>query len=77
MVLEQAVAEGFVGNLDECERCLDEFFRSGCVPDDLAGFSTSAMAHTWTGYVLQHRGCVKEAVEFVARAEEIAVAANG
>ncbi len=32
-----------MGNLDECERALDEFFRGAPVRDDLTGFSTSAL----------------------------------
>ena len=54
-VFDLAVAAGFVGNLDECERALDEFFRGAPVRNDLAGWSTSALAHAWRGSVLQNR----------------------
>jgi tetratricopeptide (TPR) repeat protein len=71
-----AVAAGFVGDLDECERALDEFFRGPPVRNHLTGFSTSALAHAWRGYVLQHRGCMKEAAESFERAQELAASAD-
>jgi hypothetical protein len=35
---ELVTAEGFVGNLDECERALDEFFRSPASRSDLTSY---------------------------------------
>jgi tetratricopeptide (TPR) repeat protein len=74
--LELATAEGFVGNLDECQRGLDQFFRAASSPDKIAGYSTSAMAHTWCGYVLQYKGHMEKAAEHFARAQEISAAAG-
>jgi ATP/maltotriose-dependent transcriptional regulator MalT len=68
--------EGFVGNLDECGRALDEFFRGAPVGSDSIGFASSAIAHSWRGYVLLYRGCMEEAAESVARAQELAASAD-
>ena len=59
--LQLAVAEGFVGNFDECDRALDEFFRGPPVRNDVMGYSPSAIAHDFRGYVLKCRGRMEEA----------------
>jgi len=72
-----ACAEAFVGNFDDCERALDEFFR--CTPGGGEVESVSfqlATAHTFRGHVLQHRGRMEEAAGSFARAQEIAAAAD-
>ena len=68
----QAVAEGFAGNFDACERALDEFFR--CTPGggEVSVSFQLAVAHTWRGEVLQHRGRMEEAAGRFAQAEAIA-----
>ena len=73
---ELAVAEGFVGNLDDTERALDDFFRRAPGRSDVTGFYPPALAHTWRGYVLQHRGRMKEAAGSFARGQELAAAAD-
>jgi class 3 adenylate cyclase/tetratricopeptide (TPR) repeat protein len=76
---ELATAEGFVGNLDDCERGLDEFFRSAHSRSDLTGYSSyspQALAHTFRGHVLQHRGRMEEAAGSFARAQELAASAD-
>jgi tetratricopeptide (TPR) repeat protein len=74
---ERAAAEGFAGNLDDCERTLDEFFCGAPGGGELSSVSFQlALAHTWRGHVLQHRGCMEEAAGSFARAEEIAAAAD-
>jgi len=71
-----AVAEGFVGNLDECERALDEFFRGAPVPNDSIGLASPAIAHSCRGYVLLYRGRLEEAAEGLSRAQQLAASAD-
>jgi class 3 adenylate cyclase/tetratricopeptide (TPR) repeat protein len=72
----QAVAEGFVGNFDACERALDEFFRGTPGGGEVSVSFQLAVAHTWRGEVLQHRGRMEEAAGSFARAQELAAAAD-
>jgi class 3 adenylate cyclase/tetratricopeptide (TPR) repeat protein len=72
----QAVAEGFAGNFDACERALDEFFRGTPGGSEVSVSFQLAVAHTWRGEVLQHRGCMEEAEGYFAQAQEIAAAAD-
>jgi class 3 adenylate cyclase/tetratricopeptide (TPR) repeat protein len=74
--IELAFAEGFVGNLDECERGLEEFIRSGAGRSDLTGYSAYVLAHTWRGEMLQHRGRMEEAAVSFARGRELAESAE-
>ncbi len=71
-----AVVEGFVGNFDECERALDEYFRGAPVRNDSIGFASPAIAHSWRGYVLLYRGCMEEAAESLSRAQQLAASAD-
>src|SRR3989454_6185521 len=73
--LDLVAAEGFVGNFDDCERDLDEFFRSAPGPIDLpaySGFAPHAFAHAWRGEILKQRGCMEEAAVSFARGRDIA-----
>jgi tetratricopeptide (TPR) repeat protein len=74
--LNLAIAEGFVGNVGECERALDEFFRSARVADDSTGWFAPAIAYGWRGTALQYGGHLQEAAEAFARAQELAATAD-
>jgi class 3 adenylate cyclase/tetratricopeptide (TPR) repeat protein len=74
--VQLAIAEGFVGNLDECDRGLDEFFRSTPSRGGSDFFSTPLPAHIWRGEVLQHRGCMEKAAASFARARELWASAD-
>jgi tetratricopeptide (TPR) repeat protein len=73
---ELAAGEAFAGNLDDCERTLDEFFL--CTPGgELESISFQiATAHAWRGEVLSVRGHMAEAAGSFVRAQEIAAAAD-
>ncbi len=74
--LDLAFAEGFVGNLDNCVRALDEYFRRAPSRSGLDFFSTPLPAHIWRGEVLQHRGRMEKAAESFARARELWASAD-
>ncbi len=76
---EVATAEYFVGNLDDSERALEEFFRSPGSRSDLTGFlgySPQAFAHVFRGSVLCYTARMEEAGRSFARAHEIVAAAS-
>jgi class 3 adenylate cyclase/tetratricopeptide (TPR) repeat protein/DNA-binding IscR family transcriptional regulator len=73
---EVGTAEGFAGNLDECERALDEFLRRtpGSVGIDAA--IGRAVAHVWRADMLQYRGRSEEGAVDILRAREMAASAD-
>jgi hypothetical protein len=74
-----AIAAAFVGNFDECQRAIDDFFGCAGSGNDLIGYfgtSPQALAHVFRGVVLQNRGCMEEAAGSFERARETAATAG-
>jgi len=73
---EVGTAEGFAGNLDECERALEESFRTtpGSVVFDAA--MLRAVAYVWRADMLQYRGRGEEGAADIARAREMATSGD-
>jgi class 3 adenylate cyclase/tetratricopeptide (TPR) repeat protein len=75
--LDLAAAEAFVGNLDDGDRALSEFFRGtpGRGEVESVSFQLGA-AHAFRGMVLQLRGRMEDAAPHFARARELTVSAD-
>jgi tetratricopeptide (TPR) repeat protein len=75
--LDLAFAEAFEGNLDDCERTLDELFRGSPAEGEVesVAFQLSG-AHAFRGLLFQLRGGLADAARSFAKAEEIAASAD-
>jgi class 3 adenylate cyclase/tetratricopeptide (TPR) repeat protein len=75
--LDLAFAEAFEGNLDDCERTLDELFRGSPAEGEVESVSFQLSgAHAFRGLLLQLRGGLADAARSFAQAEEIAASAD-
>jgi tetratricopeptide (TPR) repeat protein len=73
---EVGTAEGFAGNLDDCEQALDAFLRSTPGSFGIDAALGRAVAHGWHADMLQYRGRGEEGAAAIVRAREMAASAN-